>query len=106
MDPKKKQLRRSQSQEARVASRNGASSNAGSGNRWTRKNDSRNERYLFECKRTDNTKSITLKETDLRDLRNHAAQIGKEGVLVSELNGRTYYTIEEPLWEELNDGTE
>jgi Holliday junction resolvase len=101
MDPKKSQLRRSQRQERRIASRNGASSNAGSGNTWTRKNDSRNERFLFEQKRTDNTKSISVTEKEIRDLRNHAAQIGREPVLTIELNGRHYYVIEEPLWEEL-----
>lgn len=68
-----------------------------------RKNDSRNERYLFEQKRTDNKRSISVKETDLRDLRNHAARIGREPVLTIELNSRHYYIIEEHLWEALHE---
>lgn len=66
-----------------------------------RKNDSRNQRFLFEQKRTDSKRSISITEVDLRDLRKHAAQIGREGVLTIELNERHYYVIEEPLWEEL-----
>jgi hypothetical protein len=77
---------------------------AGSGNQHWHKNDSRNDRYVFEQKRTDSTKSITLKEVELRDLRNNAARQLKDGVLTFELNGRDYYVIEDHLWETLNDG--
>jgi hypothetical protein len=87
-----------------VAQANGARLHGGSGNGPTKKNDSHSDRFLFENKRTDNKRQISIKETDLRDLRNQAALEGREPVLSFELNGRDYYVITDHLWAELTDG--
>lgn len=101
-DPARTKIKRSQKQERRIASRNGASLHAGSGNKPLRKNDSHNADYVFEQKRTESVKGITIKETDLRDLRNNAYMSGRQPVLTFELNGKDYYVIEATLWEELS----
>lgn len=89
------QLRRSQAQETRFAKSTGARLSPRSGARWDRKNDSRNDRFLFENKRTDNKRSITLKADDLEKLRKHAIVESRTGALQFDLNGRSYVVLTE-----------
>lgn len=88
-------LRRSQAQEQRFAKATGARLSPRSGARWDRKNDSRTEQFLFENKRTDNRRSITLKADDLEKLRKHAIVEGRTGALQFDLNGRSYVVLAE-----------
>lgn len=95
-------IRKSRLQEKRVASKVGGTQNAGSGN-GNRKNDVRQKgEALWEMKRTDR-KSITIKATDLRDLRKNALDLGVRPVMHIELGGRRYVVIEEDDYDELVD---
>ena len=60
-----------------------------------RKNDVRSYEYLFENKLTIGTKSITLKEVDLRELRERAVLEDRIPVLQFDLNGRHYVVLNE-----------
>jgi hypothetical protein len=84
---------RSREQERRIARKVGGTQNAGSGN-GRRKNDVRQKKVLWEMKRTD-AKSITIKYTDLRDLRKNAMLEGRLPVMHIELGNRRYVVIEE-----------
>lgn len=85
---------KSRNQEKRIARKVGGTLNAGSGN-GNRKNDVRQRgEVLWEMKRTD-AKTITIKATDLRDLRKNAALEGRLPVMHIELGGRRYVVIEE-----------
>ena len=87
-------IRKSRAQERRIATKVGGTLNAGSGN-GNRKNDVRQGgQVLWEMKRTD-TRSITIKATDLRDLRKNASLEGRLPVMHIELGGRRYVVIEE-----------
>ncbi len=99
MKPKALQL--SQEQEKRIAKRVGGTRNAGSGNQWNRKGDVREEKKLWEMKRT-NSKSITIKYADLEEVRKQAALIGRLPVMHIELGKRRYVIIEE---DDYFDGT-
>lgn len=94
-------LDRSQAQEARVAKRAGGRVQPRSGAGWARKNDVRTGRFLIECKRTDNKRSITLHATDLEALRRNAIRDSRIGTLQFDLNGRSYYVLSEVDFEEL-----
>jgi hypothetical protein len=85
---------KSRRQEKRIATKVGGTLNAGSGN-GNRKNDVRQRgEVLWEMKRTD-SRSITIKATDLRDLRKQASLEGRLPVMHIELGGRRYVVIEE-----------
>lgn len=84
---------KSRAQEKRVARKVGGTLNAGSGN-GNRKNDVREKKVLWEMKRTD-ARSITIKATDLRDLRKNASLEHRLPVMHIELGGRRYVVIEE-----------
>lgn len=88
--------RRSQAQERRAATVTGGRTQPRSGAGWSRKNDVMSSKFLVECKRTDNRRSITLKATDLEELSRNAAQRGLSPALQFDLNGRHYYVFEEP----------
>ena len=88
-------LKKSQKQEKRTADTYRGSRNSGSGNGWMRKNDVRAEEFLIENKFTTGTKSITLKEVDLRELREHAILEDRTPVLQFDLAGRSYVVLVE-----------
>lgn len=75
-------------QEKRVAALRGGTLSAGSGNQWRHKNDVRERDILWEMKRTSNPKQITIKATDLEDLRTNAKLEGRLPVLHVELGKR------------------
>lgn len=66
----------SQRQERRLASKLGGTVNSGSGNGWVRKGDVRTEDELFELKITD-AKSFSLKDAELEKLTNQALVDGR-----------------------------
>lgn len=88
-------MKASRKQEAGVAKRIGGVKQPRSGAGEWRKNDVRNDKYLFECKLTTAKKSITLKDVDLRDVATNAALEDRIGVLQFELNGRAYVVLQE-----------
>jgi hypothetical protein len=92
-------MRQSRAQEARVAAGLGARLQPRSGAGWSAKNDASSEKWLIECKRTDNKSSITLKAKDLEGLRTNAARVGKSPVLQFDLNGRGYCVVREEDFE-------
>lgn len=92
-DDRRDILKKSKKQEKRSADRYRGSRNVGSGNLWMRKNDVRSTEYLIENKLTTGTKSITLKELDLRELRERAILEDRTPILQFDLNGRSYVVL-------------
>jgi hypothetical protein len=99
-------LRRSQEQEQRVARIVNGKVNPGSGSSWRRPNDVRDSEKLWEMKRTD-SKSITVKLSDLEAVRRRAILDGKSSVMHLEFGKRRYVVISEDdylaLLEELDE---
>ena len=97
MDPK---IKKSRAQEARGAALHGGTRNAGSGNQPLRKNDVRVGRdYLIEYKTTMGKKQITIKLSDLEDVRRNAILEGREALFGIELGGRDYIICEAHIFE-------
>lgn len=63
------------------------------------KNDVKDERYLYEAKRTDNVKSISIKISDVDALEAHAADESLEPVMYIEIAGRFFMLCPEWVWE-------
>lgn len=76
-------LRDSQRQESRLATKLGGSVNSGSGNGWIRKGDVRTEEELFELKITSN-KSYSLKDAELEKLTDQALVDGRIPIFMVE----------------------
>ena len=97
-------MKTSRKQEKRTADTYKGSRNAGSGSFWLRKNDVRSTELLIENKLTIGTKSITLKEVDLRELRERAILEDRIPVLQFDLSGRNYVVlVEDDFLEMIND---
>jgi hypothetical protein len=94
-DARRDILKKSVKQEKRSAGAYKGSRNAGSGSGWLRKNDVRSESLLIENKLTIGTKSITLKNIDLVELRERAILEDRIPVLQFDLNGRHYVVLVE-----------
>lgn len=94
-DERKDILKKSLKQEKRSAANYRGSRNAGSGSGWMRKNDVRSADFLIENKLTISKKSITLKEVDLRELRERAIIEDRTPVLQFDLSGRNYVVLVE-----------
>ena len=95
LEDKRKILKTSKKQEKRTADTYKGSRNAGSGSGWMRKNDVRSVEFLFENKFTTNKKSITLKESDLRELTERAIIEDRTPVLQFDLANRRYVVLVE-----------
>lgn len=100
-EERKSILKASRKQEKRSANTYKGSRNSGSGNGWMRKNDVRSEYFLIENKLTTSVKSITLKEVDLRELRQRAILEDRIPVLQFDLSGRNYVVLVEDDFLEL-----
>lgn len=94
-DDRRAILKKSVKQEKRSANHYRGSRNAGSGSGWLRKNDVRSEDFLIENKLTIGTKSITLKNVDLVELRERAILEDRIPVLQFDLSGRHYVVLVE-----------
>lgn len=94
-EDRKEILKKSRKQEKRSADTYRGSRNAGSGSGWMRKNDVRSEAFLVENKLTTSVKSITLKEVDLRELRQRAIVEDRVPILQFDLAGRNYVVLVE-----------
>jgi hypothetical protein len=94
-DDRRDILKKSLKQEKRSAKSYKGSRNAGSGSGWLRKNDVRSEQLLIENKLTIGIKSITIKDVDLRELRERAIVEDRTPVLQFDLNGRRYVVLVE-----------
>jgi len=94
-DDRRDIMKKSRKQEKRSATTYNGSRNAGSGSFWLRKNDVRSTEFLIENKLTIGTKSITLKEVDLRELRERAIIEDRVPILQFDLNGRCYVVLVE-----------
>lgn len=94
-DDRKDILKKSRKQEKRSATTYKGSRNLGSGNGWMRKNDVRAEQFLIENKLTIGVKSITIKATDLKELRERAILEDRVPVLQFDLSGRHYVVLVE-----------
>lgn len=92
-EERKKILKISVKQEKQSAKVYNGSRNSGSGSGWVRKNDVRAKDFLIENKFTMNKKSITIKEVDLRELRNHAILEDRTPVLQFNLVDRKYVIL-------------
>jgi hypothetical protein len=100
-DERRQIMKTSRKQEKRTAKTYSGSRNAGSGSFWLRKNDVRSVEFLFENKFTTNTKSITLKEVDLRELVERAIIEDRTPVLQFDLANRKYVVLVEDDFLEL-----
>lgn len=89
-------LQRSQAQEKRVARDLGGKTQPQSGAGWANKNDVKSPRFLVECKRTDNQKTISLKLVDLRDVEQHALIEGLLPAMAIEINDQRFFVL--PDW--------
>lgn len=94
-DKTKKLLKKSKKQEVRTADTYRGSRNARSGAGWLRKNDVRSHNFLIENKLTGNLKSITLKLSDLVELRERAILEDRTPVLQFDCGGRRFIVIAE-----------
>lgn len=94
-DKTKKLLKKSKKQEIRTADTYRGSRNARSGAGWLRKNDVRSHNFLIENKLTGNLKSITLKLSDLIELRERAILEDRTPVLQFDCGGRRFIVIAE-----------
>lgn len=92
---RQKIIKTSQQQESRTAATYRGSRNAGSGSHWKRKNDVRTDNLLIENKFTTNSKQITLKFVDLRDLEKQAVLDDRMPVLQFDLGGKKYVVLTE-----------
>ena len=102
-DDRKDIIKKSRKQEKRSADTYKGSRNAGSGSFWLRKNDVRSKELLIENKLTIGVKSITLKEVDLRELRERAILEDRLPVLQFDLAGRNYVVLVEDDFLEMID---
>lgn len=103
-DDRRAILKKSVKQEKRSAGAYNGSRNAGSGSFWLRKNDVRSKDLLIENKLTIGTKGITIKEVDLRELRERAIIEDRIPVLQFDLNGRHYVVlVEDDFLEMINE---
>lgn len=84
---------RSRAQEQRIADHVGGRRMPASGAFWKHKGDVRGGRYLMEMKRTDNKRSISIKDEDLTKIRQEALSQGLTPLLGFELNGRDYFIV-------------
>lgn len=89
-------LQRSQKQEKRVAAELGGKTQKASGAGWDNRNDVKTHKFLIECKRTDNEKSISLKLVDLRDLQQHALIEGLLPMMDAEIKDEGFFVL--PRW--------
>lgn len=102
-ESRKEIIKKSRKQEKRSANTYRGSRNAGSGSGWMRKNDVRSEAFLVENKLTTGTKSITIKEVDLRELRQRAIMEDRVPIFQFDLSGRNYVVLVEDDFLELID---
>jgi hypothetical protein len=94
-------IKKSRKQEKRSADTYRGSRNAGSGSGWMRKNDVRSKEFLIENKLTVATKSITIKDVDLRELRERAIIEDRVPILQFDLANRRYVILTEDDFLEL-----
>jgi len=94
-------IKKSRKQEKRSADTYRGSRNAGSGSGWMRKNDVRSKEFLIENKLTIATKSITIKDVDLRELRERAIIEDRVPILQFDLANRRYVILTEDDFLEL-----
>ena len=96
----------SRQQEARIAGIRGGTLHAGSGNQWRHKNDLRDERCLWEMKHTDGEKQITIKVSDLEELKSNAIVAGLMPVFHVQIgrDGKKYVVLQEDDFLEMIEG--
>jgi hypothetical protein len=94
---------RSDRQEAGLAKRVGGRVSKGSGSGWRQRQDVRSPGLLWEMKRTDNVKSISIKVADLDQLRHHALQEGRTPVMHIEIGDKRYVVLGEDDFLELTN---
>jgi hypothetical protein len=94
-DDRRRRLRRSRRQESDAAKRYNGSVTSGSGNGWRHKGDMKTDDFLFEMKRTDNTKQITVKLADLTLIRNQGLVENKVGIMQIEIGDRRFDIVDD-----------
>lgn len=97
-DPKRAQSDR---QESRLAKKVGGTVSKGSGSGWRQRQDVRSPDILWEMKRTDNVKSISIKVADYDQLRHHALQEGRIPLMHIEIGDRQFVVASEDDFLEL-----
>lgn len=106
MDPvqRKRVMRRSAAQEKGVETSYGGRRTPGSGSGWRKRGDVETDRFLFECKSTENKKQITIRRLDLDLLKSRAQLSGRLPVLTFDINGDRYHILTDADFAELTDG--
>jgi hypothetical protein len=98
MDPKRV---KSDRQEAKLAQRVDGKVSKGSGSGWRQRQDVRSTGVLWEMKRTDNVKSISIKVADYLQLRHHALQEGRTPLMHIEIGDQRFVVASEDDFMEL-----
>lgn len=96
-------LQKSRVQEKRGAKTHGLKLHAGSGSHSNHRNDGHNDDELWEFKRTDNKRSITLKADDLEPLGQRADLQTRRACFGFELNGKDYVVLRGGEYCEMRD---
>lgn len=91
----KRIMKASKKQEKRSANLYKGSRNIASGALWFRKNDVRSQDFLIENKLTNNTKSYTIKLSDLKELSERAILDDRVPVLQFDLGGKHFVILDE-----------
>jgi hypothetical protein len=91
-DPKR---HRSDRQERKLADRVDGKVSKGSGSGWRQRQDVRSDGVLWEMKRTDNRKTISIKVDDWLQLRHHALQEGRVPLMHIEIENRRFVLTSE-----------
>jgi hypothetical protein len=86
---------KSDKQEDRLAKMLGGLVNPGSGSGWRKRQDVRSPGYLWEMKRTDNIKSISIRVDALEQLRKHALLDDRIPAMHIEIGNRKYVLLHE-----------
>jgi hypothetical protein len=96
--------RRSAAQEKGVEKDYGGRRTPGSGSGWRKRGDVETDRFLFECKSTENKTQITIRHRDVLQVKQRAAASGRVPVLTFDIDGSRYHILADADFQELVGG--
>jgi hypothetical protein len=99
--PTSKKIRLSRRQEEGAAARIGGRVTPRSGAGWVHKNDAKSDRFLVECKRTDNKFRLSLSLNDLHQLSQNAILSSKLDAMAAEIGTERYWVLTDRTFAEM-----
>jgi hypothetical protein len=100
-DAERDKRRKSDAQEKRVAKKRGERQHGGSGSGRFFRNDMHSDRFLTECKRTDNKRYIRIDLKEIEALQERAAKQGRIPKFEVEIAGHEFVLLCDADFEEL-----